>query len=211
MTKLSQYIREASRETILDPYEAAKILKKECRQYINEAGKSVFDLYRGVDNAPRIAKFYMMKKFAHTEKRTPRDTLKKIHKYFNNKFEDIFGWPVRNGVFVTGSKDNAESYGRAFLFFPAGKYEYVWSPKIQDLTGHFEEPEDEPGLSVEYMLMHTEKDIDKILDTYIDTDLKRAIRSKSEISFNCEYYYIINTDIDYPTDDFIEFEKMILK
>jgi hypothetical protein len=209
--KLSNYLNESNRFVIYDIDEAAKILKKECRQYIRETGKMMFELYRGVANAPSTPKFYIQKRFSHLEKRRPRDTIRKIHKYFNDKFEDIFGWPVRNGVFVSGEENVADTYGKAFVFFPAGKYEYVWSPRVRDLTNAFEEPYERPGATMYNLLGQTDKEIDQLLDTYKDTDLKKAILSPNEISFNCEYYYIVNTNIDDPTDDFIEFQKKLLK
>lgn len=71
-------------------------------------------------------------KFSVRSDRKPRDMPKDLHNLLDKTFLEMFGWKARSeGVFVTsgatweGEKDS--------LFFPIGKFKYIWSPRINDL------------------------------------------------------------------------------
>lgn len=124
--RLQQFINEA--ENINDFLE--NVLLKECSQFIKATKKmSQKYLYRGMKEG------FDFKKFVPYKDRKPRDTNEILHKQLDKAFNEIYGWKVRSqGVFTTGSIWEAKKYGDAFLFFPANRYKYIWSPEIDDLT-----------------------------------------------------------------------------
>ena len=104
-------------------------LKIDCKKFLQETDG--IPVYRGV--IKRLP-HGMSRKTSHIEAgRKPRDATPEIHDYLNNLFKKKFGWPVRNGVFVSGNWSQVESYGDAYIFFPIGDYEYAWSPGVDDL------------------------------------------------------------------------------
>ena len=117
--RLREYLTE---ESGLD---LVSILKKDCNKFLREAGKPDA-LYRGIKQSIP----HQVKKKSRLEDRSPRNTNIKVHKALNKEFSKKFGWPVRNGIFVTSSTYDARYYGydNAYMFFPIGDYEYCWSP-----------------------------------------------------------------------------------
>lgn len=69
--------------------------------------------------------------------RKPKDTSPEIQKVVDKIFMEKFGWkPRAQGVFATSDFYNAEMYSRGQLvhiIFPFDGFEYLWSPKIEDL------------------------------------------------------------------------------
>jgi hypothetical protein len=68
--------------------------------------------------------------------RSPRDTSGALHKFFDQKMKEKFGWGGRSqGLFVTGSVAQALAYHDAGLYmvFPVGEFKYIWSKHEQDL------------------------------------------------------------------------------
>ena len=132
MTRLKQYIINEKRNVDF-VWEA---LLKDCKPFLKELKKSVSSIdslfYRGYDNF-NGGTYGFQKKKSRVNRR-PRDTPLEVHEIFDDKFHDKFGWYVRTeGIFVTSNSSLARSYGTATIFFPIGKYKYVWSPKIEDL------------------------------------------------------------------------------
>jgi hypothetical protein len=192
-----------------------------------------------------------------------------LHNKFDEEFANKFGWHARSeGVFTTTSRRTAATYGRAYIFFPTGHYEYIWSDEVDDLyttvdgenllnydvedyydgmhddqwreeygegsgsNGYWEYDGDvvcdyrcsreEAGEEVmdnigvdnydggllewipaltfdEWLYQKNEDDreriedeIDKIVKSYTDKDLKGAIKSTHEIMFNCKSFYLVH-------------------
>jgi hypothetical protein len=106
-------------------------IEEKCSKFITElkgTGKKDF-LYRG--HKTRINEYSIMK--PHKEGRIPRNTPKELHQYINKSMRRKFGWNTRDGVFVTFNQENCVVYGLPYLFFPIGKYRYVYSRVIEDL------------------------------------------------------------------------------
>jgi hypothetical protein len=131
--RLQTYLNET-----IDPYIVNSIWKKltkDCMPFLKELKKS---------NSPRDKFFYrgfhggnlyseIDKKKVRTN-RNPMDTPQAIHDILNKSFKKKFGWNVRGeGSFATSDKERAGGYGTPFLFFPVGKYKYVWSEEVSDL------------------------------------------------------------------------------
>jgi len=237
-------------------------LSSKCKPFIKEIRPIGRLLYRGSNRL--ITDYHIFK--SRLDNRNPLDTKRIIHDELNYWFERKFGWKVRNGVFVSANYKTAENYGNyCYIFFPIGKYEYVFSYNVTDIyvwvmyhklfaEGELEEiyekerakgmlniytidgervdykdifyltdlepPEKEGEYTVKairpyksikegdyftftfrrmsfdewfnkyHLDAHTTK---SIVDLYQNDDLKMGMREKSEISFNCKEYYLINT------------------
>lgn len=127
--RLKQYINEA--KSVDEIYE---ILSKDCKPFINDflKRKKTF-LWRGTNK-----RIDSIQKITPRKDRKPRDMPKELHKFLDNVFKDNFGWYVRSeGVFVASDRYFAEDFsdtgGDAYLFFPIGRYDYIWSPVIKDI------------------------------------------------------------------------------
>jgi hypothetical protein len=134
--RLQTYLNET-----IDPYIVNSIWKKltkDCMPFLKELKKS---------NSPRDKFFYRgfhggnlyseIDKKKVRNNREPSDTPLAIHNYLNKEFKKKFGWNVRGeGSFATSDKERAGGYGTPFLFFPVGKYKYVWSEEVSDLYAY---------------------------------------------------------------------------
>jgi hypothetical protein len=127
--RLKFYINEA--KSVDEIYE---ILSKDCKPFINEfiKRKKTF-LWRGTNKYVDS-----IQKITPRKDRKPRDMPKEMHKFLDNVFKDNFGWYARSeGVFVASDRYFAEDFSKtgmdAYLFFPIGRYKYVWSPNIKDI------------------------------------------------------------------------------
>jgi hypothetical protein len=124
--RLKQYINEA-----MTDMEIVDIIKKNCMPFLKEYKSSNCNsiLWRGSSKPVS----YIDKKKTRLDGRNPKDTSEVLHSELNYEFKNVFGWKVRNGVFATANKYASEKYGKAYMFFPIGKYKYVWSDKVHDL------------------------------------------------------------------------------
>lgn len=168
--------------TFDDVYQA---LAKDCKPFLQESGGNV--VWRGSGN-----------KYKPTEvqkprtSRKPRNTYKEIHGLLNRLFNDKFGWKARNGIFGIGGYPSP-IYGDAYLFFPIGKFEFLWNPKIEDL---WRLPIIQPSgiTSMKKYLEEKEKSFKRLVNGYKNTDLKGAIASGNEISFKVSKYYMVKNE-----------------
>lgn len=127
--RLKRYINEA--RSIDEIYE---ILSRDCKPFINEflKKKKTF-IWRGTNK-----RVDFIQKITPRKDRKPRDMPKELHKFLDNVFKDNFGWYVRSeGVFASSDRSFAEDFsdtgGDSYLFFPIGRYDYIWSPVIKDI------------------------------------------------------------------------------
>jgi len=134
--RLNKYINEIyQRDKKIEPI--YKLIDKNCAPFLKEIKNVRMFLYRGSEeNIDRI------KRIKPRKDRRPKDMPEELHETFDDLFHKKFGWYVRSeGVFVTGDKVLSASYGTPYLFFPIGKYKYVWSSKIMDLYTEIENEE----------------------------------------------------------------------
>lgn len=97
------------------------------------------------------------------------------HKAFDDWSLEKFGFRARSqSVFVTGSYDDARSYGHPYAIFPIGDFEFIWSPEVGDL-----------------FMYHTTSNVDFDDLGYKDTDLKAALELENEIMVHCKEYYAV--------------------
>jgi hypothetical protein len=128
MTRLQQYINEIKTST-----DIISMIRKDCQPFLKEMKGSRSLLYRGSDQPVDG-----IEKIVPRNNRIPKNTPLKLHKQLDIVFKKGFGWKARSeGVFVSFDEVEAEFYGETYLFFPIGKYKYVWSSIYRDLTRHY--------------------------------------------------------------------------
>jgi len=134
--KFTEYITEASKKE-LQTYSVIKSLEKHCQPIIKELRKHGDVLWRGASKSKT-------KSIIQVTPRTDRqakDMAPEVQYELDNWFEKKFGWrPRSEGVFATGSKNMAYNYGDGppYMFFPIGKFEFLYSPSINDLYSDIE-------------------------------------------------------------------------
>jgi hypothetical protein len=183
--KLIKFLNEKIElDTIND---IGKLIRKDCKKYINEVVKSNIVLYRGMfDSTPSRGKsihdgFFRIKT---RKNREPADTPIEIHNYINNQFKKNFGWNVRSeGVFVVKNKRISWNYGTAFIFFPIGDYKYIYSNKIYDLYTHIEDGPD-------FYMYALKDDKEKAISDYLRQSFKNQYEKEyGEFTKNGEYIF----------------------
>jgi len=153
--------------------------------------------------------------------RRPMDTFWMIHRDLDDTFHKKFGWkPRSNGLFCTGSLNDAESYGTAYVIFPKGPFKIIWSRDIGDLYIKLQDTAVGKGIKSSNGLKQVfiqefeyqnklnnypwspEQVQDKVLERYYsyltgivgeyrDDKIMNAIGSHNEIMLNCKSYYAI--------------------
>lgn len=135
--------------------------------------------------------------------REPKDTISHLHRYFDQWFESRFGHKFRSAaVFCSGSPPTF--YGTKYAIFPIGKWSYVWSPDIRDLSEDF-------GYGYDQLMMHSGRgaygvlnfnaipkaDIFDTMDTlnYVNNHLDLALDRSNEIMVDCESYLAVKADM----------------
>ena len=110
------------------------------------------------------------------------------HKELDKLFLEKFGWRARSeGVFAQALP---KYYSNPYLFFPAGSYKYVWSPKIQDLYREVDNYLQWIGEELPYP--EAKAKAQELVNTYISTGLSKAMKTNNEITFKCDAYYLVN-------------------
>lgn len=142
---------------LLSYEEGIELVKKECSEIINIYKKAGRVLFRGTKSERRkpIDDDNKIYKIVPRKRRNPKDTDKETQKVLDNLFNQRFGWkPRSHGIFAAGLQ-SAQYYGIPHGFFPVNGFEYIWSPKIDDLYNDFVteyegeyEPENMPGMWV---------------------------------------------------------------
>jgi hypothetical protein len=129
--KFTEYIDESSKRE-LKLYGMIQSLYKNCAPFIKELRKSGENkvLWRGTNKISTTT----IKQVTPRQDRAPKDMPVEIHDELDVRFKKKFGWMARSeGVFITSQRASAETYGDGYIFFPVGKYEYLYNPFISDL------------------------------------------------------------------------------
>jgi hypothetical protein len=137
--KLQRYINES---TLALRYKIAYDevfweLTEGCKPFLKELEKSrvINFLYRGHGSSIKTIK----EKKSRTD-RTPRNTDAETHEKLDDLFNRIHKFYARSGgIFATGSTNEAANYGYPYLFFPIGKYKFVWNKRIQDIYSYLDD------------------------------------------------------------------------
>ena len=121
--------------------------------------------------------------------RTPMSTAQVTHDRFNAYFQEKFGAPFRNSLHTSGDGGHASSYGNLFEIYPIGDFEFVWSPKVNDIAFDVIFPPVGGFTNVP----RSQEVINKKLDTmqYTNKNLIGAIESGNEIMIRSKSYYAV--------------------
>jgi hypothetical protein len=167
------------------------LITKNCTKYIEELRLcSKGDLlFRGFKEP-----IDTYREFNHNlDNRSPVNTPKNIHNLINSIFDSQFGWKIRNGVFCYGaniltSQPIDLGYGKQYLFFPIGEFDFVYSPQHFDIYQFVS------------TVSPTEDTIKNI--AFSNDSLQNAINSgekedalSNEISVKSDHYYLINLNM----------------
>lgn len=114
-------------------WNSVEIIKKKCKPYIQEMRRirAKHFFYRG--SVHTFSDF--IKEIKPRKNRQPKDMIIELQELLDEKFNKKFGWrPRSEGVFATYSDRTATEYGsETYIFFPVGKYKYLYSPEVDDL------------------------------------------------------------------------------
>jgi len=129
--KFTEYIKESSKKE-LKTYGIIQSLKKDCAPFIKELRKTKQNrlIWRGSNKSSTRT----IIRVTPRQDREPKDTPPEIQYELNDRFEKKYGWrPRSEGVFTSPRKTDAATYGQEYVFFPVGKYEYLYNPEVDDL------------------------------------------------------------------------------
>lgn len=179
-------------------------------------------LYRGVDSE-QIPRDALITTITPRKDRKPLSMQPALHDALNVEMKRQFGIPYRSeGVFVTGNRSDASSYGPVAIILPESPFKFCWSPRIHDAYSVFE-----LSAALRYVRTNAVKkqhSSDEVPQTiiqnqftdflddnawgmelfyewfneeyhngeYTDEDLGVAIESEHEIMISCPRYVVIN-------------------
>lgn len=139
-------------------------------------------------------------KYPRLDGRTPMDTPDEVHDLANVYFAQKHGHPYRNGLFVTGNNNTAQSYGKPYAVFPIGKFDYIWNENVNDFTTD----------AADYIIQEFEAAAERGDDMWVDemakvmrdfgpytdsTGMTKALAIGGEIMVWCESYYYMTPAI----------------
>ena len=108
-------------------------IQKHCQPWLQESQGQL--VYRGTNHATDQLAFVRTTR----NSRQPRDSSPELHRLLNHWILSVEGGATRsNSVFLTGSVDVSEEYGRSYVVFPVGDFLYTWSPEMEDWHGETE-------------------------------------------------------------------------
>lgn len=200
-------------------------IKRDCKPYLSVNPLNEHrPMYRGFSTIERSVRLPTPKD------RHPRNSTIELHKAYDQYFYNEFNHPYRsNAVFATGSlrmangyTDNAADYVNRYsnvtIIFPAGNFDFCWSPKIEDLYNlqddmiiwneyaeqfdevRYAETTYDKEQAKNHIIRHASSaDIEKFVTNELlpslgyreNDDLSKAIASGHEIMINCDHYYAI--------------------
>lgn len=178
----------------VDISDELNLIKHDCQPFIRQAKPCKGIVVRSV---PQLQNTNFVKKKPR-KNRQPLSTPVNTHKMLDTLFKKMFGWGVRSEGMFTYGYDGQESFLYSHYFFPIGKFQFVWSPKVKDLYDTLVYLRHQLGkVWNEFEI----EDIQNIMNTYRNDKLCHAIyRGKSEIVFRCKAYYLLRTTTIHPED-----------
>lgn len=168
-------------------------IQKECKPFLRDIKNADSFLYRGMMHGKGT---FFKKKVR--KNRVPTTTTKSLHEAYDRYFNEKFGWKARsNGLFVTGSTNDAGSYGRTYMIFPIGNYKFVWSEDVGDLFIYGHDNNLRSNKHMDFKNTPPEEyyqTVKNVMDkaSYTDKNIVSAINSENEIMINSDTYYALD-------------------
>lgn len=204
MTTFKQFLESENPQTLKE------LINKMSPGYLGRTGGQI--MYRGMKNiddfngtklevlpSKNANGFIDVYKIKTRTDRKPRDSSLQLHTHFDSWFEKEFGHKFRSaGVFASSSP--YPFYGDEYAIFPIGKWSYVWSPNVPDLTDKFSElyhVANDEFLSFDNLQNIPKSKIWKALDNagFTNNDLDKALGTKNEIIIDCDSYLAIRKEL----------------
>lgn len=188
MTTFKQFLLENLRRDI----------PKLCAEFIEESHG--LPLYRGSSQKVKNPTIITPRK-----DRKPTDTPVEIHDAMDDWFEENYGVRARSvGVFATGSKHSASTYGTPYFILPIGDFKYFWAEDIsfQTINGAVRDTiliSDQIRRLQSRTPDELKQNTNEILTKRVKiktTNLSRAITEFSEITLVCDQYMIVPFDTE---------------
>jgi hypothetical protein len=202
--RLNRYIKEEDiPNKVID--DTIALLRKDCGPFLKDLSKAEAGRFvlRGIKRSLKGGQYSLIEKFKPRKDRWPQDVPQEIHEYVDKELKYKFGWKPRSeGVFTTSRYMVAASFGIPMLFFPIGKYKYIWAPGVKDFLSSLEKEGVAYYSGGKWTVdkswdKETREDrIDDILDKYSNKFLWAAINGQTEIIFNCKAYYLVDSRWD---------------
>lgn len=186
-------IRELLNEKMMSEKEAAELVVKDCKKYLDEIGDVRNNaLWRGVISSDGVKYSSGINKIQTNKQRKPRDTNEILHKHFDNWFDEEYGIRFRSkGVFVT-NYTRAKIYGNPMMFFPIGNYSYIWSEKYGDLYSSWYKFYPTVKTKEEELKDYNSNNFEKLVKTFLDKGKWQFNKGLEQIS---DYNFTPNTDV----------------
>jgi hypothetical protein len=194
-------IEEKSYELPLEQIEVAKTIRQNCQPYLQQNPHAVdkYAMYRGIglQGFTRRDSTVIYKKI-RVDDRYVTHSSPYFHKFFNKKFTELYGAPFRNAMFVNGQSAKVAEYGRIYIVFPRGDFNYIWSDEVDDLyirtlrAANDQFPEGFQDWNLRDAIFGETKlrtELDYIAQTYRSDQLLEGIASGHEIMIRGQAYY----------------------
>jgi hypothetical protein len=159
-------------------------LKKKAGKAIAAMKKAKKGMWRGILGTG-------LREFERKQVRTdrkPRDSAVDFSEMMDDYLQGTVGWrPRKEGMFLTGNRQEASRYGKMYLVFPVGNFKFVWSKKWKDTmeffnTIKFNEPD------------KMEDAIANEMGNFSSSDLPAALKSNNEVVVQTPEYFAIAED-----------------
>lgn len=220
MKSFKQYISEIEKPeedelSRLHMVDVLNMIKDECQQYLRRVAMNgkFHALYTGLPS-----KRWPQCEVQVRKDRAPIPTPKRIQDTFDRVMMEMYGKEFRSdSFFATGSPAMSDDRGIKHLVFPIGRFEYLWSEKLDDLIygfGSEEDITDEKGLYWDMQEAEGMDAEDKVLKKFLkenefvlNKDLRRAADKRHEVMIDCKYYYAIPAEKIH--EHYTTFQRMI--
>lgn len=197
--RLQQYINED-----MDKDKMLNLIKKDCNPFLQEKSRCM----KRILVREKKTSVETIKRFIRRRDRKPMNMDEDYLIFLDDGFEKAFGWrPRRTGVFTAFSPSvyYEMGYGKPFLFFPIGKYRYIYSNDVHDLflDDFVKVPVIKRAYKISYNPRLEDKyDFSKSMEEVRDEWIKKSYTNKrlckakdtNEITFDCDKYYLVNLD-----------------
>jgi len=135
---------------------------------------------------------------------------KDMNQSISDEIDEMFytRWKIRPrkaGVFTTPSKTVSGNFGTPYIFFPIGKFDYIWSESMKDLFTDIrtESIDDELGLNINWYLWETDYNnnyVKEIIHRYIKTLYRKE---------GSEQFFEIESGDEVPYSDILKIKQEI--
>lgn len=202
MQTFAQFLNE--KDSTDEVRKMAQAVYRDCQPFLKQIpnGKlNKHSLYRGMRNdAPLLNRV--------RKDRQPKDMKREVHEFLDGFFFEDFGVRYRSqAMFCSPSMQMADEYGRVYLIFPKGEFDYSYSPKYHDLWVDWRKFVDvSPTFGNDMEPEVTKEMVRKFYDAgdYVHNENFPGIWTASndsgdmvELMVHCDEYYAVPADSEY--------------